>query len=197
MDVLRSRLQREGLWVGRDAHRHAATWFEQIGDLGSAVDHFAQAEEYGRALSLLFSNLPRAWNTFFLDNEVVAPKADGVRDPSHTYLLAATRLGRLKVSQAAQLLQQLNVFFADCSDTQMWRGRTEFLWALYAYRVADVSAVLERTQATLEFLGPNMGLIAGCGGSPAAAPAGCSLSTWPFPLSRLFWPLTRTFGLES
>ncbi len=166
-DVLRSRLQREGLSVGRDAHFDAATWFEQIGDLRSAVDHFAQAEEYGRAVSLLFSNLPRAWNTFFLDNEVVAPKADDGRDPSHTYLLAATRLGRLKVSQAAKLLQQLNVSFAECSDRQMWRGRTEFLWALYAHRVADASAVLERTQATLEFLGPNMGLIAGCGGSPA------------------------------
>ncbi len=170
-DVLRSRLQREGLSVGRDAHFDAATWFEQIGDLRSAVDHFAQAEEYGRAVSLLFSNLPRAWNTFFLDNEVVAPKADDGRDPSHTYLLAATRLGRLKVSQAAKLLQQLNVSFAECSDRQMWRGRTEFLWALYAHRVADASAVLERTQATLELFGPNMGLIAGCGGSPAAGPS--------------------------
>ena len=167
-DVLRSRLQREGFWVGCDAHFQAATWFEQIGDLRSAVDHFAQAEEYGRALSLLFSNLPRAWNTFFLDNEVVAAKADDGRDPSHTYLLAATLLGRLKVSQAAQLLQQLNTCFAECSDKQMWRSRTEFLWALYAHRVADASAVLERTQAILEFLGPNMGLIASCGGSPAA-----------------------------
>ena len=102
---------------------------------------------------------------------MVAPKADDGRDPSHTYLLAATRLGRLKVSQAAQLLQQLNVSFAECSDRQMWRGRAEFLWALYAHRVADASGVLERTQATLELFGPNMGLIAGCGGSPAAGPS--------------------------
>ena len=170
-DLLRSRLQREGLSVRRDAHLHAATWFEQVGDLPSAVDHFAQAEEYGRALAVLFSNLPRAWNTFFLDTEVVAPKADAEIDPSHTYVLAATRLGRLKVSQAAQLLRQLDVGFAEGSARQMWRGRAEFLWGLYAHRIADASGVVEHTQATLELFGPNMSPIAADEGSPAAAPS--------------------------
>ncbi len=56
-DLLTSRLQREDPSLRLHAHLSAATWLERRGDLRSAAYHFAQAQAYDRALTLLFTSL--------------------------------------------------------------------------------------------------------------------------------------------
>ncbi len=178
-DLLRSRLQREDASVSRQAHVNAATWFEQVGDARSAAHHLARAQDYGRAISLLFTDIVQGWGARFLGEGTALlpawPEQDGLEDPSRVYILAAALMSRLEVAQAAQLLQRLGTITADDPDRGQWQGRAEFLWALYAESIADVSSVLDHTQAATELMGPSPDPITGRFGTDS--PEGAWLKT--------------------
>jgi LuxR family transcriptional regulator, maltose regulon positive regulatory protein len=162
-DVLRSRLQREDASVSLHAYFSAATWYEQVGDARSAAYHFARAQDYGRAISLLFSDIVQGGGIRLLgEGTDLLPgwsEQDSVEDPSRVYILAAVLMCRLQVAPAAHLLQRLSTITVDHPDQQQWRGRAEFLWALYAEGIADASSVLEHAQAAIELMGPSRDLI--------------------------------------
>jgi LuxR family transcriptional regulator, maltose regulon positive regulatory protein len=164
-DLLRSRLQRENASVSREAHFNAATRFEKIGDARYAAYHFVRAQCYGRAISLLFSNIVQGWDICFLDEGTAllaaSPEQDGGEDPIHVYIQAAALMSRLQLVQAAQLLERLRAITVDHPDQQQWQGRAEFLWALYAEGIADVSSVLDHTRAAIELMGLSPDLISG------------------------------------
>jgi LuxR family maltose regulon positive regulatory protein len=74
--------------------------------------------------------------------------------PESTYLLAAALLGARHIAQAAHLLAGLESFTAGRPDRELWRGRIEFLWAMYAQQIADPAGVLEHGAAAAQSIGP-------------------------------------------
>jgi LuxR family transcriptional regulator, maltose regulon positive regulatory protein len=164
-DLLRSRLKREDPAVTRNAHFDAANWFEQAGDFRSAAHHLVQAQAYGQALLLLFSNLVEASGTGLLGDIAAAvpegPQPEIERDPSQIYITAAAQLARLNVAEAARLLQHLDVVAGEGLSGRLWRARAAFLWALHADGIADPSSVLEHAKAARDLLGSNAEAISG------------------------------------
>jgi LuxR family maltose regulon positive regulatory protein len=150
-DLLRSRLQREGPTVAREANFDAANWFEQSGDPRSAAQYFVRAKAYDRALSVLFAELDQVGEAGVLDGGAallpVTPGTEVEGTPGCIYIAAAAELGHGQVSGAARLLQRLQHATAEDPDRELWRNRADFLWALYADRVADAASVLDHARA--------------------------------------------------
>ncbi len=130
---------------------------EQHGVLVTAG--WGNAPTYEVTLATMFSNLFRpvefrrggtAANGVLIDSHGGDP-ADG---PEGTYLLAAALLGARRMAQAAQLLQRLVVIAAGRPDRLQWKARVEFLWAVYAEQIADLSGVLEHCAAAAQIFGP-------------------------------------------
>ena len=112
-DLLTSRLQREDSSLRLHAHASAATWLERRGDLRRAAYHFAQAQAYDRALTLLFTGLGDGLASGDPDDGTTlrsagAPGETGLEaDLGRLYVRAATLLAAYRVSEASQLLGQL------------------------------------------------------------------------------------------
>ena len=74
--------------------------------------------------------------------------------PERTYLLAAALLEARHIARAAQLLARLDSVTEQRLDHWQWRGRIEFLWAIYAQQVGDPAGMLEHCVAAARSLGP-------------------------------------------
>ena len=72
----------------------------------------------------------------------------------HLYVQAATLLDAHRVSEAAYLLRQLHTATNREAGGLRWRGRIDFLWAVYADRTADTTGVLDNVRAVGDLLGP-------------------------------------------
>jgi DNA-binding CsgD family transcriptional regulator/tetratricopeptide (TPR) repeat protein len=69
-----------------------------------------------------------------------------------TFLLAAIMLGAGRMVQAAELLRRLDTMTGSRPDRRQWRARSEFLWAVYAERAADIPGVIEHSAAATRLM---------------------------------------------
>jgi LuxR family transcriptional regulator, maltose regulon positive regulatory protein len=157
-DFLRSRLSLEAPSLARHAHFAAATWFERRGDARSAAHHFAEAGSPKRALSLVFSGLVQHVDDRISANGRVIPppalpKSSCEGGAGQMFTVATALICAERVGEAAKVLGQLDALTAVDRDRELWRGRTEFLWAVHAERVGDPRRVLDNCQATQELIG--------------------------------------------
>jgi LuxR family maltose regulon positive regulatory protein len=113
---------------------------------------------YEVAMASMFSDLfrPIEFNlgptgSYDLHPESVRAGVD--ESPESTYLLAAALLAARRMARAAQLLAGLDQVTAHRPDRQQWRGRTEFLWAIYAQEIADPAEVLQHCADAARSLG--------------------------------------------
>ncbi len=159
-DLLTCRLQREDPSLRLHAHLGAATWLERRGDLRSAAYHFAQAQAYDRAVRLLFTSLGHGLASGGPDDGARltgVPGETGLEaDSGRLYVRAATLLAAYRVSEAAQLLDQLHAATDRDADGLQWRARIDFLWAVYADRTADAPGVLDKCRSTAQLMGPTL-----------------------------------------
>ena len=159
-DLLRSRLEREDPAVGRAAHLSAAVWLERRGDLRRAAHHFAQAQAHHRALRLVFSNLGHNFTSDDSEDGSLLRSAGAPGDICvgaevvQLYAQAATLLDAHRVSEAAHVLRQLQTVTNTEPGGLWWKGRIDFLWAVYADRTADAAGVLDNCRAVGQLIGP-------------------------------------------
>ena len=64
-------------------------------------------------------------------------------DHESTYVLAASLLAARRMTEAVRLLRRVDDIAAARPGWQLWRCRSEFLWAVYAEQTGDLPAVLE------------------------------------------------------
>ena len=176
-DLLISRLQREDPSLRLLAHASAATWLERGGDLRRAAYHFAQAQAYDRALTLLFTNRGHGLTSGDPDDGATFRSAGAPGETSlevdlgRLYVRAATLLAAYRVSEAAQLLGQLHAVSALDADGLQWRARIDFLWAVHADRTADAPGVLDNCRAAAQLMGPTLQSAPGSVPGPAVKTA--------------------------
>jgi DNA-binding CsgD family transcriptional regulator len=76
------------------------------------------------------------------------PEGHGLRDDEQyqsIYVLAASLLASRRVAEAVKVLRQLDAIAAARPGWQVWRARSEFLWAMHAEQTGDLPAVLQHS----------------------------------------------------
>jgi len=81
------------------------------------------------------------------------PGSGSDEHPETLYVIAAALLSAGRITGATRLLRRLDALTAFRSDSQRWRGRSEYLWALHADQTGDVPGVLEHCAASTRAIG--------------------------------------------
>jgi LuxR family maltose regulon positive regulatory protein len=156
-DVLKRNLQRADPSLANQAHQQAGTWHQQRGDLRAATQHFAQGGDYDQAVALIHSSLlQRLDGNLSPEGATLAPAelpiVSNDADPYRVYLVAAALMRDGRVGDAAPLLSRLRTLTAHGADSEEWRGRIEFLWALEAEGRADARGMLDHGEIAAQLL---------------------------------------------
>jgi DNA-binding CsgD family transcriptional regulator/tetratricopeptide (TPR) repeat protein len=138
----------------------------EIGTLGHEYDWPAAVlparnRVYESALASIFSHLfqPPGLSSR-AEGSTGRPEAPGIEiedDYETTYVLAASLLAARRMTEAAKLLQRVDAMAAARPGWQLWRARSEFLWAVYAEQTGDLRAVLEHATTASELIDASAG----------------------------------------
>lgn len=160
-DLLQARLEKTEHGLAQKLHARASRWFEDAGDIQSAIQHAMHAGDIVRAAHLVAADVESCWrrHSMLTPSESWVERLPDEYIRQHATLMiarASIHLRQLQTSAAEMWLNELEHILAGasvCEDTQIIRGRLAMLRSYTIHmQLGDARRALKMSEEALAIM---------------------------------------------